>query len=101
MQKQHLLKVHFGTTLLSNINTKASKRHHIQCTISTFQMQIRLHGGRWIRATFVRIYHILQSLNTMQPNTKMHTRYIRKEQIYYFQKSILVYIFNNLMKKTS
>ena len=36
MQKQHILMVLLGTNLVSNISTKASKKHYIYCQISTF-----------------------------------------------------------------
>ena len=40
MQKQHLLVVLFGTNLMSNINTKALKKH-LNAWLALFKIKIR------------------------------------------------------------
>ena len=41
MPELHLLIVLFGTSLVTNIRTKASKKHQIKCPISHFWVQLK------------------------------------------------------------
>ena len=63
MLELHLLMLQFWRILVSNISTKASKKHHIKCLISTFLVQGRcISNARfsWVNA------HIYKEKSTLK-----------------------------------